>query len=100
MFKRKNIKNEPKIIKIGKGNKKSNWVRLSQIGVGKDDAMLTDYEKSLRSHARSFEKGESMNYHKKCIEETLKKKRALTNDEKRKIHKKTSFFDWINNDKF
>lgn len=88
MFKRK--KNEPKIIKIGKGDKKSNWVRLSQIGVGKDEAMLTDYEKSLRSHAISFESGNSMKYHRRCIEETLKKKRALTNDEKKKIYKKTN----------
>ena len=97
---KKRNKNQPPIWKIGKGNRKSNWVRLSKLGEIKGESFLTDYEKSLRSHAIKLEKGESMSYHKKCIEASLKKKRKLTDAERRKIHKKTSFWDWVNSDRF
>lgn len=93
---KKRNKNQPPIWKIGKGNRKSNWVRLSKLGEIKGESFLTDYEKSLRSHAIKLEKGKSMNYHKKCIEASLKKNRVLTDKERKKIYKKTRFADWFN----
>lgn len=86
----------PPVIKIGKPTRHTKWVRLSQLGKEKGESYLTDFEKSLRSHAIKLEKGESMSYHKKCIEASLKKNRVLTDKERKKIHKKTRFADWFN----
>ena len=93
---KKRNKNEPRVWKIGKPTRHTKWVRLSQLGKEKGESMLTDFEKSLRSHAIKLEKGERMSYHKKCIEASLKKKRVLTDKERKKIYKKTRFRDWVN----